>query len=77
MTKKLTTADKIQKRDKIKRKKFAKLSKKNRSREAGDGESLTLIFGNTMFYFVRSLAARGLVFFFLCILITAYNIYWK
>ena len=76
MTKKLTTADKIQKRDKIKRKKFAKLSK-NKSRDAGDGESLALIFGNTMFYFVRSLAARGLVFFFLCILITAYNIYWK
>ena len=58
-------------------KKFPKLQRRHKS-QSGDGEeSVARVMGWTMLYFIRSMASRGLVFFFFCILISLYNIYRK
>ena len=64
------------KRDNIKsRKKVLKLLGRHES-QSGDGEeNVALVMGKTIFYFVRSMASRGLVFFFFCILISLFNFY--
>ena len=76
---KMARNDRNPKRDNIKsRKKFQKLQRRRNMRQSGDGEeSVGRVIGETLFYFIRSLASRGLVFFFFCILISLYNIYRK
>ena len=67
--------DRNPKMDKVKsRKMFKKLQRRHKSHSV-DGESFGRVVGQTLLSFIRSMATRGLVFFFFCILIKVFTIF--
>ena len=65
-----STTSKVFRRE---RKKVQNLKRKHKSQSKRNDEAFMGVVARIMFYFIRSIAARGIIFFFVCILITLYN----
>ena len=55
------------------KKKAQKLKRKYKSQSKTNDEAFMGVVSKMLFYFIQSIAARGIIFFFACIFITLYN----
>ena len=68
------SAARILKREKLKEKKnLQKLNRRKRVDKDVDKETFFGLISGILFYFVRTMAARGVIFFLVCIIITLYK----